>query len=386
VKFIAELPGFGYRTYWLRQGGGAPSWKLQDEPLVFENDFYQAVVQPDGTFSALSLRPSGEELLDGAHGRGNRLTATDSRETSLKEGAPEEEYLQRHLADPPVRGPALVWEPDEPAKLLHSSLGEMLSVRGRLGDEVRAEVTIRFYRRLPRIDLTWRFVFHQASIGTFFDDESKLLVQWPLGFSGGIAHDIPFGVIRTRDERSFFPTRWVDVSDGRVGLALFHSGTPHFWVSGGTLFNLIAWGEETDAIHNGLGRHRWLKSFDQRLNGTHTVQYALYPHPGDWKAADVIGAARAYGSPLVALRSGGHPGALPSTRNILILKDPALIASALFVRDSQGVCRAYAGYGERASGEVEAHGINPAGLRSLTEEEIPWLEPFQIGELLFSFE
>jgi hypothetical protein len=155
-------------------------------------------------------------------------------------------------------------------------------------------------------------------------------------------------------------------------------------MSGDTLVNLIAWGEETDAIHNGLGRHRWLKSFDQRLNGTHTIQYALYPHPGNWKAADVIGAARDYGSPFVALQAGCHPGALPPARNILTLKDPALTASALFVRGSQGVCRAYAGYGERASGEVEAQGISLDGLHSLSGAEIPWLEPFQIGELLFS--
>jgi alpha-mannosidase len=386
VKFIAELPGFGYRTYWLRQGGGTPSWTQQAEPLVFENDFYRATVQLDGTFSALSLRPGGEELLDGRRGRGNRLSATDSREISLKAGAPEEEYLQRHLADPPVCGPALKWEPDGPAQLLSSPLGETLSVRGKLGESITAEAIVRFYRRLPHIDLTWRFVFHQASIGTFFDEESKLLVRWPLGFTGEISHDIPFGMIRTREERSFFPTRWVDVSDGRAGLAFFHCGTPHFWVSGGTLFNLIAWGEETDAIHNGLGRHRWLKSFDQRLNGTHTIHYALYPHNGDWKAADVIGAARDYGSPLVALQAFSHPGALPPARNILTLKDPALAATALFACGGQGVCRGYAGYGERASGEVEAHGIRPSGLHSLVGEGVSELAPFQIGELLFSLE
>jgi alpha-mannosidase len=306
VKFLAELPGFGYRTYWLRPGGGEPSWMQQDGPLVFENEFYWAAVQPDGTFSALSLRPGGQELLDGGRRRGNRLSATDSREISLKAGTQEEEYLHGTW---PIRrcGPALEWEPDGPAQL-RSPLGAV--GQGRLGEAVRQRRpsgSTGSCRHRPDLALC----YHQASIGTFFDDESKLLVQWPLGFSGEIAHDIPFGVIRTRDERSFFPTRWVDISDGRTGLALFHCGSPHFWVSGGTLFNLIAWGEETDAIHNGLGRHRWLKSFDQRLNGTHTIQYALYPHPGDWKAADVTGAARDYGSPLEALRPAPHQERAP---------------------------------------------------------------------------
>ena len=168
---------------------------------------------------------------------------------------------------------------------------------GRMGGSIDAQLSIRFYHELPRIDLDWTYEFRQASVGTFFDDDSKLTVRWPLAINAGIYHDIPFGVVETRPDRPFFPTSWVDICDGRRGMAFFHRGISKHWVSEGMLVNLLAWGEDTDAIHNGLGRDRWLKSFDQRLNGSHRVESALYIHPGDWRTGGVVQAALAYRRP-----------------------------------------------------------------------------------------
>ena len=287
LSFLDGARGLGYTVYWVRSGqNGNHASQPAAAPVAFENGFYRAVLSPDGTFSSIRVKPTGRELIELSKGPGNSLSATDSSGISLHEETPDER-LERYVADPPVRGPDLVWRAADAGRVRHSPLGMVFSVLGCLGDAVQAALTVRFYHQLARIDLTWDFDFNQASIGTFFDDDSKLLVRWPLALESRIFHDIPFGAIQERQDRPFFPTSWVDLSDGEAGLAFFHQGTPNHWVRDRTLFNLLAWGEQTDAIHNGLGRYQWLKSFDQRLDGRHQIQQAIYPHPGDWQAADV---------------------------------------------------------------------------------------------------
>ena len=160
-----------------------------------------------------------------------------------------------------------------------------LTVRGQMSDRVSADLAINFYHQFPRIDLTWSFTFDEASIGTFYDDSSKLRVHWPLAFAGEIRHDIPFGAVREWPERPFFPASWTDVSDGVKGLSYFHQGTPKHYVEGRTLVNLFAWGEHTEAIGSRLWPENWPKCFDQRLRGEHVIRCALYPHAGDWRSA-----------------------------------------------------------------------------------------------------
>jgi len=362
---------------------------------VFETPFYKAVLQPDGTFTYLTVQPTGQELIDsrrpGREGTGNVLSAKDSAGQAagiaFRDELPEMR-LERYLSDPPERGPRLAWEPTGPARLRRTALGLEFAVSGRLGDRTRAELTIQMVYRLPRIDLTWQFDFDQASLGTFFDDDSKLQVCWPLAVEGTIVHDIPFGVIEERPERPFFPTRWVDISDGEHGLAFFHRGTPNHWVTDGALVNLIAWGEDTDAIHNGLGRYQWPKAFDQRLHGRHTIHQAVLPHTGDWRSADLPRAARDVHTALPAFLETPHLGDLPPSLTVLALTDAELAATAVQAVDDRVICRVYAAYGRGAMVRAAAYGLREAELRLISGEMRAGpgpaaLEAYQIGELLF---
>ena len=382
VRFVACMTGLGYDTYWVREGGERPIEEDCDGPLAFENAFYQATIQPDGTFISLVVKPSGDELLDPSVIPGNQLAATDSAGLSPR----REEQSPREDRQPLEAGVELHWEPTLPPLIRHSSLGEVLTVKGHMGPHVEASLAIRLYHQLPRIDLSWIFTFDAASIGTFYDDGSKLRVSWPLSFTGDISHDMAFGVVQTRDERPFFPASWVDISDGDRGLAYLHQGTPRHWVTGTTLVNLFAWGQDTDAIGGRVGRRNWLKAFDQRLRGRHTIHGALYPHTGDWRTSGVIGVARSYGTPPVACLTDMHGGILPSSMEILRLADPEVVATALQVRDSDIVCRLYAATEEKTAVDVRMSGLQPAGLRSLSGEEVTELETYQIGELVLKRE
>jgi hypothetical protein len=383
VRFLAESMGFGYAVFWIRRNKkeNVPE-NSPGTPFEFENSYYRVLIRPDGTFASLVVKPCGKDLIDTAKGFGNSLSATDSSEISFEEETPEQR-LEQYLSDPLARGPQLEWIPSASASVRETSLGRIFTVSGKMGDHIQADLTIHFYHRLSRIDLTWDFHFDKASIGAFFDDESKLLARWPLAIEGQIHHDIPFGAIMERENRPFFPTSWVDLSDGVCGLAYFHQGTPKHWVSDHTLFNLIAWGEQTDAIHNGLGRYQWLKSFDQRLDGHHTIHQAIYPHMGDWHAADVPRAAREYGSPPAAYPAKRHNGSLRSSQSLIDLTDPFISTTSIQTAGDHIICRVFAAYGRDATTAGVIHGLRTVDLRLIDGSRVEKLQPYQIGELIF---
>jgi alpha-mannosidase len=382
VRFLTTSKGFGYTVYWIRR---SEEQNIQPnavvEPFEFENASYRAMIRPDGAFTSLVVKPCSRDLIDSARGFGNSLSATDSSTISLNEETPEQR-VERYLSDPPTRGPQLDWILSGSASVRETPLGRVFSVAGKMGEQIRADLTLHFYHQLSRIDLTWDFHFDMASIGTFFDDESKLLARWPLAIESKIYHDIPFGVILEREDRPFFPTSWVDLSDGMCGLAFFHRGTPKHWVCDRTLFNLIAWGEQTDAIHNGLGRYQWLKSFDQRLDGHHTIHLAIYPHTGDWRSADIPRAAREYGFPPVAYPANRQNGTLPSSQSLIELVDPSISTTSVRTIGDNIICRVFAGYGRDASTNGVTQGLRPVDLRLIDGSRVEKLHPYQIGELI----
>ena len=380
LRFIARGNALGYASYRLGEGALAAKEEALDTPLAFENEYYQAVLQPDGTLTALKTVPTGFDLLATSRVRGNQLAGRDSTGLGTVHAGIDDVSKPRVRWQPAARGPDLVWEPAA-TRLRRSPLGVTLTAAGRLGHRVQAKTVIGLYYQLPWIELTWEFDFDDASIGSFFDDETKLRVQWPLAYRGQIHHDIAFGHTRSLEERPFFPASWVDISDGQKGLAYCHQGTPKHWVKDGLLSNLFAWGEETDAIGNRLDMGRWPKTFDQRLRGHHTIRTAVYPHAGDWRAADVNGMARSFVYPPLAFLKDAGAGRLPAHLDVFALVGPNMAATAVKVEGDQVMCRCYSMGQPAEAGAYRFSGLRLTGLYALTGEVIEHLRPFQIGKL-----
>ena len=383
IRFLAQADGIGYQTFWMDADGetadefAAP--KNQENVIKFENDHYRATLQPDGTFSSLVLLQSDAELLTTTSVRGNQLAAMDS--TGL---APSNHEL--HVRERYRRlgsGPELEWMVFGKPQVTRSPLGLRFHLSGDFGPKISAELEISFYKELPRIDVIWRFEFDTASVGTFYRDDTKLRVHWPLSFSGNIQHDIAFGVIPTHAGRPFFPANWVDVSDGEHGLAYMHQGTLKHWVRDDVLVNLLAYGEDTEAMSARRRSLNWPKAFDQRLRGRHQINYSIYPHAGDWKSADVIGVARAYNSPPVAYLTSSEPGSLRDQTNVLSLSDPELVATAVKAIEDGIMCRLFSVGAEPKSVQAATKLLHPADLLSLQDEPLAELQPYQIGSLNF---
>jgi alpha-mannosidase len=379
LRFAASLPGLGYATYQVQAGGSQATEEACADAFAFENDFYRVALRPDGAFTSLQLKPSGEELLRAAQ-PANLLAARDSTGLGPQhEGTFDVQHWQKW--EPSTRGPELRWQSAGPATVRRTPLGVTFTVAGEMGAPTHGVLRMRFYHQSPRIDLDWEFDFNAASIGHFYDDDTKLRVQWPLAFHGDIHHDIAFGVVESRAERPFFPASWVDVSDGAKGLAYFHQGTLKHWLRDDTLVNLFAWGESTDAIGNRLDLVRWPKCFDQRLRGRHALHTAVYPHPGDWRTADVIGAARGYGTPLVAVQTNRHAGPLPAQCTLLKLTDAELVSTCVQVKDAELLCRLYSVKQQRAALAMKALGLRLGRLESIAGEALQEIGPFQIAHL-----
>jgi hypothetical protein len=378
VRFLADFGGAGYTTYWLQPGGGTTEPQATDEPVTFESGTYRAVVQPDGTFTSLVLLTTGDELLGPGPLRGNQLTAADSAGVSPRRS---DEGERQDWQRPQQRPRPLAGERHGPATVRRHPLGLTLTTGLSLGPDAQAALTVDLFHDLPRIDLEWTFTFDRASIGTFYDDDTKLCVHWPLAGLREIVHDIAFGVTDSREGLPFFPASWTDVSDGIRGLAYLHQGTPKHWVSDGTLTNLLAWGEDTEAIGSRLWRHNWPKAFDQRLTGTHVIRCAVYPHHGDWRLAGVIGVARAYNTLAAVCQPQPHSGPLPPDCEVLALPHDQAAATALTVRGEDVVCRLYGLGSGQAAWTPRSRHLETAGLRSLTDGPVDRVAQFQIAEL-----
>jgi len=132
------------------------------------------------------------------------------------------------------------------------------------------------------------------------------VVRRSLTAEGG-QHELPLATFPSR--------RFVDASDGHAGLALLHDGLLEYEVVGdGTelaLTLLRATGylsrSELALRPNPAGPLDELEG--AQLQGPHVVEYAVLPHRGDWRAANLYGSADEFLVPLERVRGGGVSGA-----------------------------------------------------------------------------
>lgn len=134
--------------------------------------------------------------------------------------------------------------------------------------------------------------------------------------------------------------RFVDVSDGRQGLALLNRGLPEYEVrpesDGGsaialTLLRCTGWISHDDlrTRRGPAGPH--LATPEAQGLGTHTFEYALAPHVGTWSDnhAFVLREADAYEAGLRAMVTELHPGTIGPTWSFMRVEPAGVQVSAI---------------------------------------------------------
>jgi mannosylglycerate hydrolase len=134
--------------------------------------------------------------------------------------------------------------------------------------------------------------------------------------------------------------RFVDISDGRVGLAVLNKGLPEYEVisqSHGrmaialTLLRCVGWLSRGD-LRTRRGHAGPAKPTPEaQCPGSHVFEYALVPHPGDWQwdEAAVQRLAEAFNMPLRTVVSDLHDGDLPVAASFVTLTPRTLMISAI---------------------------------------------------------
>ncbi len=137
-----------------------------------------------------------------------------------------------------------------------------------------------------------------------------------------------------------FPCRrWVDVSDGDRGLAVFHAGTPEYELNDDglavTLLRCVGMLSRQGTLYRAGPAGPALATPGAQLHGTHRFSLALFPHSGTWRSG-VHDVAERFAYPLRGVVVREHEGTLPAAAAGLEIEPSSVQLSAL-VRSEHGL-------------------------------------------------
>ncbi len=126
--------------------------------------------------------------------------------------------------------------------------------------------------------------------------------------------------------------RFVDVSDGKVGLAVLNDGLREYEVTDNDERMIAVTLMRAFEVALSTVSWRWERHPEMRLSqspGEHEFRYAIYPHVGDWQEGEVMEQAERWTVPMEIAEVGPHPGHLPKSLSFLQIEPSSLLLSAL---------------------------------------------------------
>jgi mannosylglycerate hydrolase len=366
LEFLAtDLPAYGYKTFWLYPRGLAePTLPASiAAPYAYgstiENEFYRVEADThNGTVTVTDKRTSAvftdlNRFIDGGDVGDLYNYCPPEHDTLLSEPM---EPPRVEVASNPQRATLRIsgrWSlpsvctvnrKERSVRITSCTIvSEIMLTAGVQRIEIQTSVDNRVKDHRLRVLFPVPFCSeHAAAEGTF---EVR---QRP------VRHPPPEESARWIEEPvSTFPQkRFVDVSNGEIGLAVLNRGLPEYEVvqsgpgiaEGGmaialTLLRCVEWlsrGElSTRRGHAGPMEH----TPEAQCLGQHTFAYALVPHAGSWEAQEVrvLREALAFNIPLTTriVTAKLHAGQLPSEASLVSVEPRELVISAI-KRANQG--------------------------------------------------
>jgi alpha-mannosidase len=203
---------------------------------------------------------------------------------------------------------------------------------------------VRLYPGIERVDI------HTTLING--DKRVRYRAAFPTSLrQGAITHEIPFGAVE-RPEGEFPAQSWMDVSDGTRGLAILNRGLPGNNVEQGVAMLSLLKCTALDEGYGEVGGYtRDKKTSDgYELGVRHEFDYALVPHGGTWREADLVRRGQELNRPLIAVKTAPSAGRLPARHSFVQVAHPFVAASALRRDGERLVLRVYETQGREARG------------------------------------
>ena len=365
VGFLApEVPGVGYRALRVVYGQGD---RPRPQPArTIENEYFRVEVdRADGTLT-LTDKATGVTLrglnrfVDGGDA-GDEYNCSPPDRDELVDGSSLPPEI-RLLEDGPARWTleialeySLPWALDPDAG-------------GRSPERRPYRIVSRasLYPGVPRLDF-------EAEVDNQAQDH-RLRVHFPAGLrTDASCAEQHFGVVRrpiALPEHDFtwaeapqgtYPQKsFVDVSDGRRGLALANRGLPEYEVLDGpdgvtvalTLLRCVGWLSRSWLRTRPVQAGPLVPTPGAQEQGRHLFHYSLIPHEGGWERA--FAQAHRFAVPLRAVFAAAGKGQLPPKGSLLSVRPESFVLSALKeAEDGQGlIVRLYNIADGPAEGEV----------------------------------
>lgn len=190
---------------------------------------------------------------------------------------------------------------------------------------------------------------------------------------------------------------WFDINDGTRGIAFMNKGLADMEVVKSDVFITLFRSISTLAADGLTGP--LIPTPDALELGSHTFEYSLQTHEGDWRQAKIYRQAREYIYPPISIPANSQ-GVLPGEFSFLQLSPDNLVLSALKkAEDSDGVIlRFYETKGELTAAEIklfrEIKRLTKVDLLENEEDELPVdgdvikleVKPFEIVSLKLEFQ
>ncbi len=317
LNFVAEFSGYGYQTYYINQKA-APAADLSEiaGDNTLENQYFQVKIKSDGTLQVRDKARGVEydrlNIFEESGNAGDEYdySPPENDQVLTTENKPAQWEL---IENGPVRGTICITHKlDCPVTTTKKERAEEYKTC-----TIKSHVTL--YRQLDRIEVR-TVIDNQVEnhrIRALFDPQLTTSTHLADNQFGAIERKNCFSETETWEEKDWhekyypiFPQqKYVEVTDGKRGLAVFNRGLPQYEISNQdqpqialTLLSGVDYLGKRD-LGNRPGRRSGvhIPTPDAQLKGEFEVEYAFKPHKGDYKIGSIPQTASSYTAPLQAV-------------------------------------------------------------------------------------
>jgi len=307
IRFLARsVPAMGYAVFHLvpiAQAASA-STTLKAGPEGMENEFVSLKVDPKtGCITSLLDKRDGHEAL--APGACGNLLQTFVDKGDAWDILADFEDQMWDLKDA-----------EEVRLIENTPVRAVIRVKKKFQNS-RFVQDICMYPGVPRVDVDMQADWHEKNI--------LLKVAFPVSVQSNYAtYEIPYGSIQrpttrnTPEEKAMFEVpalRWGDLSDTSHGFSLLNASKYGYDAKGNVIrLSLLRSPAYPDPHAD---------------EGFHEFTYALYPHAGDWKAAETERRGFELNFPLIPVTTEPHQGVLPASHSFAQIEPGNVILTAV---------------------------------------------------------
>ena len=401
LHFPAEnLPPLGYRTYFLESSDICKRLcgSLVTAPRSMENEHLKVEINSDGSIR-LTTKASGhtfynlhyfEDSGEAGHAWRHVPPAFDRVITTLSSNA----QVDLVESGPFVSRFKVTYRMNIPIRLKEGKGSYIRRLDAEGDDAGRSDET---QEMVIESTLTLRQGAKALEIETKFTNDCndhRLRVMFPTYVAAAVSSaEAAFDVVDRPIDRgpdrpwrnTWNPTHphqhFVDVSDGKVGLAIVNNGLREYEVTddatrtiGVTLLRAFEVALTTVAW-------RWERHPEMKLSqspGEHKFRYLIYPHEGDWDSGAVYEQAENFNVPIEIAQVGRCNGKLPKEFSFMKVTPNTLVLSALKKTEDidSMIVRIYNPTAKDVDGEIRLYkSLKNARFVNLNEE------PLENGEL-----